>query len=254
MRRGRKALSIRAFARLYRLSYSRLQRELKAGFTGVLLCDKVHGGWICPEYSAILAQQRAEQANAAKGRRPVVTNLFAARLVAFLARGFSVATCLHTLRLKGWERLSSQRTVYYHLKDGVIVLPKDRLRYRPRKTRRRAIRTMTTDRNAPEPKAKGHGCEFLDQPALERILRAPVYHTHAYASWENGSVEHANSLLRFWFPKGTDFSKVSLAKIILVQNRLNALLPQTPPPHINAIRLRRTCERTLNHLYLTQKP
>ena len=124
VRRGRKALSIRAFARLYRLSYSRLQRELKAGFTGVLLRDKVHGGWICPEYSAILAQQRAEQANAAKGRRPVVTNLFAVRLVAFLARGLSVAICLRTLRLKGWERLPSQRTVHCHLKDGVIVPPR----------------------------------------------------------------------------------------------------------------------------------
>ena len=117
-------MSIRAFARLYRLSYSRLQRELKAGFSSVLLCDKVHGGWICPEYSAILAQQRAEQANAAKGRRPVVTNLFAVRLVAFLARGLSVAICLRTLRLKGWERLPSQRTVHCHLKDGVIVPPR----------------------------------------------------------------------------------------------------------------------------------
>ena len=77
----------------------------------------------------------------------------------------------------------------------------------------RSIRTMTTD----------NGCEFLDQPALERILRAPVYYTHAYASWEKGSIEHVNGLLRFWFPKGTDFSKVSLAEIILVQNRLNAI-------------------------------
>ena len=132
-------MSIRAFARLYRLSYSRLQRELKARFTGVLLRDKVHGGWICPEYSAVLAQQRAEQANAAKGRRPVVTNLFAVRLVAFLAQGLSVATCLRALRLEDWARLPSQRTVYYHLKDGVIVLPKGRLCYRPRKTRRRGI-------------------------------------------------------------------------------------------------------------------
>ena len=44
VRRGRKALSIRAFARLCRLSYSRPQREQKARFTGVLLRDKVHGG------------------------------------------------------------------------------------------------------------------------------------------------------------------------------------------------------------------
>ena len=36
--------------------------------------------------------------------------------------------------------------------------------------------------------------------------------------------------------------------------RLNALRPQPPSPHINAIQLRRACERTLKHLYLTQKP
>ncbi len=196
---------MRAFARLYRLSYSRLQREPKAGFTGVLLRDKVHGGWIYPEYSARLAQQRTEQANAAKGRRPVVTNRFAERLVDFLAQGLSVTTCLRALRLEGWARLPSQRTVYYHLKDGVIVLPKGHLRALRRLVAEgtlRAIRTMTTDRNAPEPEAKGHGCKFLAPPALERIHRAPVYHTHAYASCEKGAVEHANGLLRFWFPKG----------------------------------------------------
>ena len=44
--RGRRALTMRAFAEAYRLSHGRIQRELKAGFTGVLLRDKVHGGWI----------------------------------------------------------------------------------------------------------------------------------------------------------------------------------------------------------------
>ncbi len=54
----------------------------------------------------------------------MVTSHFANRLIEdFLKKGFSVATCLHTLRLKGWARLPSQRTVHCHLKDGVIVLP-----------------------------------------------------------------------------------------------------------------------------------
>ena len=54
----------------------------------------------------------------------MVTIHFANRLIEdFLKKGFSVATCLHTLRLKGWARLPSQRTVHCHLKDGVIVLP-----------------------------------------------------------------------------------------------------------------------------------
>ena len=63
----------------------------------------------------------------------------------------------------------------------------------------RTIHTMTTD----------NGCECLDQPTLEKILHASVYYTHAYTSWEKGSVEHANGLLRFRFPKDTDFSNVS---------------------------------------------
>lgn len=36
--------AVSAIAEACRLSYSRVQRELKAGFTGVLLRDKVHGG------------------------------------------------------------------------------------------------------------------------------------------------------------------------------------------------------------------
>lgn len=101
-----------------------LQRELTAGFAGILLRGKVH--------------RRAKRANADKGRRSVATTSFANRLVGdFLKQGLSVATCLYTLRHEGWTRLPSQRTVYCHLKDGVIVLPKGRLRYRPRKTRRR---------------------------------------------------------------------------------------------------------------------
>ena len=36
--------------------------------------------------------------------------------------------------------------------------------------------------------------------------------------------------------------------------RLNALLPQPPPPHFNAILLRRHCENTLRRLFMTQHP
>lgn len=35
--------------------------------------------------------------------------------------------------------------------------------------------------------------------------------------------------------------------------RLNELIPQPPPPPINAIQLRRTCEHTLKKLFSTQK-
>ena len=65
VKRGYKTLSMRTFAELYRLSHSRLQRKSKAGFSGVLLRDKAHSGGMYPEYSAALAQTRAEGAAAA---------------------------------------------------------------------------------------------------------------------------------------------------------------------------------------------
>lgn len=69
----------------------------------------------------------------------MVTTTFANRLIEdFLKKGHTIATCLYTLRGKGWTHLPSQRAVYYHLKDGVIVLPKGHLCYRPRKMRRRS--------------------------------------------------------------------------------------------------------------------
>ena len=44
MNRGHKAFNMPTFAEIYRLSHSRVQRELGSGFRGVLLCDGAHGG------------------------------------------------------------------------------------------------------------------------------------------------------------------------------------------------------------------
>ena len=58
---------MKAFARQYGLGEDRVRRELQRGFTGVLLKDKVHGGWIYPEYSALLGQSEASKRQANKG-------------------------------------------------------------------------------------------------------------------------------------------------------------------------------------------
>ena len=72
-----------------------------------------------------------------------------------------------------------------------------------------------------------NGSEFLDHEAIEALFRrhgAPkVYYTHAYAAWEKGSVENANRLVRRWYPKGTDFSRVSPARISALESAINSI-------------------------------
>ena len=297
LKHGRNALSMDAFARHYGLSEARIKRELKRGFMGVLLKDKVHGGWIYPEYSAWLAQSEASNRQANKGRRSVVTNKFVDELIKYLKRGLSVASCIHSLKGKKWANLPKQRTVYYHLKEGVIVLPKGKLRYRPRKTKKRhipkrgkvlpnrrsieerppeinnreragdwemdciesgrsgkggllvlidrhtrytllrrlpsltqtsvnrALRSLVAEGAFPVLKSitTDNGKEFLDQRMIEKILGVPVYYTHAYSSYEKGSVEQTNGILRFWWEKGTDFSRVSPREVAEVQHLVNSI-------------------------------
>lgn len=48
-----------------------------------------------------------------------------------------------------------------------------------------------------------------------------TYFCDAYASWQKGGVENANGLIRQYFPRGTDLSRVSDAEIYAVQESLN---------------------------------
>ena len=72
-----------------------------------------------------------------------------------------------------------------------------------------------------------NGGEFLDHKAIEGLFKSgcktQVYYTHAYAAWEKGSVENANRIVRRWYPKGTDFSKVSLKRIDALQDAINSI-------------------------------
>jgi len=79
------------------------------------------------------------------------------------------------------------------------------------------FKTVTTD----------NGSEFLDFELLQKscyskALRFKMYFAHPYSSWERGSNENANGIIRRFFPKGTDFSKVSLARIQAVEDWMNS--------------------------------
>jgi len=59
--------------------------------------------------------------------------------------------------------------------------------------------TMTLDR----------GSEFSRFRELEKQLELSVYFADAHAPWQRGSNENINGLIRFFLPKGTDFSKLT---------------------------------------------
>ena len=53
------------------------------------------------------------------------------------------------------------------------------------------------------------------------MVGADIYFAHPCASWERGINENTNSLIRQYFPKGTDFNEVSDEHIKQVMARLN---------------------------------
>ena len=67
-----------------------------------------------------------------------------------------------------------------------------------------------------------NGSEFS---GLTELLQedTAVYFTHPYSSWERGTNEHHNGLIRRFIPKGTRMLDVSLATIRKVQDWMNTL-------------------------------
>jgi len=92
----------------------------------------------------------------------------------------------------------------------------DRLERRYGNKFKEKFKTVTTD----------NGSEFLDFESLEKSCRTKakrfkMYFAHPYSSWERGSNENANGIIRRFFPKGTDFSKIRLEEIQAVEDWIN---------------------------------
>lgn len=66
-----------------------------------------------------------------------------------------------------------------------------------------------------------NGKEFADHVRIAETLKANFYFAHPYSAWERGTNENTNGLVRQYFPKKTDFSKVTLSETKLVVDRLN---------------------------------
>jgi len=66
-----------------------------------------------------------------------------------------------------------------------------------------------------------HGQEMAEHKLFTKSTRIQVYFAHPHSPWERGTNENTNDLIRQFFPKGTDFSKVTLKSIKRAQDMLN---------------------------------
>lgn len=55
--------------------------------------------------------------------------------------------------------------------------------------------------------------ERLERSVLTKGKRTKLYYCHPYSSYERGSNENENKIIRRHFPKGTDFGKVTAAEV-----------------------------------------
>jgi len=78
---------------------------------------------------------------------------------------------------------------------------------------RHALKTITND----------NGKEFASHKKTAKKLNVKIYFSHPYSSWERGTNENTNGLLRQYFPKKTtDFTKIAAREVTRVVSELNS--------------------------------
>lgn len=66
-----------------------------------------------------------------------------------------------------------------------------------------------------------NGLEMANHKWLTKMTGMKIYFAHPYSSWERGTNENTNGLIRRFLPKGTDFNKVSAERLKEIENNLN---------------------------------
>ena len=66
-----------------------------------------------------------------------------------------------------------------------------------------------------------NGKEFARFKELEDKTGLTVYFADPYSAWQRGTNENTNGLLRQYFPKGSDFSKISENYVATVVKKVN---------------------------------
>jgi len=84
---------------------------------------------------------------------------------------------------------------------------------------KRALRKVPE--NARQTLTLDNGTEFSHFKDIESSLGTRVYFAHPYSSWERGTNENTNGLIRQYFSKDTDFNKISSQQLASAVFQLN---------------------------------
>ena len=76
---------------------------------------------------------------------------------------------------------------------------------------KRFLKSITTD----------NGGEFAKHKLISKMLNVPVFFTDPYSSWQKGTVENTNKLIRQYIPKSMNIKQLSYNKLLVIQNMLN---------------------------------
>ena len=112
------------------------------------------------------------------------------------------------------ERLT-RKSLYVLVKNKTqneVIAAIKRIRRRVRGDFSSVFKTITAD----------NGSEFLNSDAIKKAAKcSEVYYAHPYSSWERGSNENGNRILRRFVPKGTDISKLTASELQRIEDWVN---------------------------------
>ena len=67
-----------------------------------------------------------------------------------------------------------------------------------------------------------NGREFILHEEIAKELEIDYYFAHPYASYERGSIENLNGLIRQYIPKGTVFDDIDQTYVKQIEEKLNS--------------------------------
>ena len=109
------------------------------------------------------------------------------------------------------RELKSHEIFITYLPNMTAEMTEEAIRQRIQELGQEHFKSVTFDR--------GH--EGATHWKLRLDYNIDTFHCDPYSSWQKGAVENSNGLIRRFFPKHTDFSKLTPQEIYEVQQKLN---------------------------------